>query len=170
MIYTRLAKETDVAKIVEIIEDAKIMLKESGSPQWQEGSPNEELIQKDIQHANGYVLIYDGEVAGYLAMIDEVDKDYEILDNWEEPKNYVVIHRVAISSAYRGKGLANYFFSNILSVALSLGFDSVRIDTHRVNITMQKLLEKFHFEYRGIVFVDSDIDGERFAYELRIDS
>lgn len=34
---------------------------------------------------------------------------------------------------------------------------------------MQALLEKFDFVYREIVYVASDIDGERFAYELVIE-
>lgn len=166
VIYTRLAKKEDVPQIVSIIEEAKEVLRKGGSPQWQEGSPNEALICSDIEHDYGYVLVYNQAVVGYLAMINKEDEDYKILDNWKQEDNYVVIHRVAISSAYQGKGLASYFFSNILSIALSKGYTSVRIDTHRVNVTMQKLLEKFSFIYRGIVFVESNIDGERFAYEL----
>ena len=169
MIYTRLAKESDIEQINEIIEEAKLTLKNSGSPQWQEGSPNESMIRSDIDNKYGYVLVQDTHVVGYLAMINQADPDYEILDTWEYPDNYVVIHRVAISSKHLGKGLATYFFSNIFSIAYSLGYDSVRIDTHRVNISMQKVLEKFDFVYRGIVFVESKIDGERFAYEMHMD-
>lgn len=167
--YTRLARKEDVPQIVTIIEEAKEVLRKSGSPQWQEGSPNESMIYEDIDNDYGYVLVYDTAVVGYLAMINQEDEDYKILSNWQQNSDYVVIHRVAISSNYQGRGLANYFFSNIFSIALSKGYSAVRIDTHRVNLTMQTLLEKFDFVYRGIVYVDSDIDGERFAYELVIE-
>lgn len=169
MIYTRLARKEDVPQIVTIIEEAKEVLKKSGSPQWQEGSPNESMVYDDIDHHYGYVLVYYNQVVGYLAMKNQEDEDYKILSNWQQTSDYVVIHRVAISSNYQGCGLANYFFSNILSIALSKGYSAVRIDTHRVNLTMQALLEKFDFVYREIVYVASDIDGERFAYELVIE-
>ncbi|MGX4686637.1 GNAT family N-acetyltransferase [Vagococcus sp. JNUCC 83] len=166
MIYTRLAEKKDMSLIETIIDEAKEVLRKNGSPQWQEGKPNKEMIISDMENKFGYVLIYQGNIVGYLAMINQEDEDYKILDNWEKKDNYVVIHRVAISSDYQGKGLANYFFSNIISIAISKGYSSIRIDTHRVNLSMQHLLKKFKFVYRGIVFVESDIDGERFAYEL----
>lgn len=103
-------------------------------------------------------------------MINQEDKDYSVLANWIQTNDYVVIHRVAISSDYQGRGLASYFFSNSISIALSQGYKSVRIDTHRMNTTMQNLLKKFNFIYRGLVFVDSDIDRERLAYELMMTS
>lgn len=166
MIYTRLAKREDVPQVMTIIEEAKEVLRKTGSPQWQEGKPDESLIYSDIEENYGYVLVYHNDIVGYLAMINQEDKDYSVLANWIQTNDYVVIHRVAISSDYQGRGLANYFFSNSISIALSQGYKSVRIDTHRMNTTMQNLLKKFNFIYRGLVFVDSDIDRERLAYEL----
>ena len=46
--YTRLAKKDDLSEIMRIIADAKDFLKASGSPQWQNGYPNESVIMDDI--------------------------------------------------------------------------------------------------------------------------
>lgn len=47
--YTRLAKKDDLSEIMRIIADAKDFLKASGSPQWQNGYPNESVIMDDIE-------------------------------------------------------------------------------------------------------------------------
>ena len=74
--YTRLATKDDLTQIMDIISDAKVFLKKSGSSQWQNGYPNEEVILNDIKKGNGYVLLVGDKVAGYAAVIAGVELTY----------------------------------------------------------------------------------------------
>lgn len=170
-IYIRKATEQDVKAIMTIIHEAKQLLKEDGSQQWQNGSPNEEIIKNDIERGYGYVLLVGNEVAGTAALLTDPDPCYEeIFDgSWEnKTSDYATIHRIALAKKYRGIDLASFFLSNLLSLSYSEGFRYFRIDTHERNIRTQGLIQKFGFEYRGQVYVDSSADGARKAYELHL--
>ena len=49
LIFTRRAQNSDVDKIVQILNDATSFLKESGSSQWQSGYPNRATVEDDIK-------------------------------------------------------------------------------------------------------------------------
>ena len=64
MKYVRQATLSDLSEISAIFEDAKKVLSNDGSSQWQNGSPSIENFKKDIEDGCCYVLIVDEEVAG----------------------------------------------------------------------------------------------------------
>ncbi|KRM84574.1 hypothetical protein FC41_GL000640 [Lactobacillus hominis DSM 23910 = CRBIP 24.179] len=171
LIYIRQAQLQDLSKIMLIIAQAKTFLKNSGSSQWQAEYPNETTIQNDIAEKVGYVLMVDKKIAGYSAVIAGVEPTYrDIEGNWHnEVDEYATIHRMAISNEFRGMRLANYFFSNIISVLFAQGVTNFRIDTSRKNKIMQHLAESHGFVQRGIIQVDEDPeDPSRIAYELNL--
>lgn len=168
-IFVRKATEQDLAEIMMIINHARALLKADGSEQWQNGNPSEETILQDIEKGYGQLLIVNGEIAGTAALLTDPDPNYEIIHDgsWNNDLHpYATIHRLAISNKFRGMRLANYLFSNLLTLAYSQGFRNFRIDTHEKNLRTQGLIEKFGFEYRGRIFVDPTPEGERKAYEL----
>lgn len=171
LIYARLANELDLNMILPIINQAKAFLKASGSSQWQGQYPNQMTIQNDIDNQVGYVLLVDNKIAGYAAVITGLEPTYrDIEGNWNnEVDEYATIHRMAISSEFRGMHLANYFFSNLLSIHVAAGTNNFRIDTSRKNAIMQHLAEANGFKRRGIIQVDEDPqDPNRIAYELNL--
>lgn len=170
-IYVRKATKKDLSSIMAIIDNAKQLLKSDGSKQWQNGNPNEKTILDDISRGYGYLLIVDGQVAGTSALVTAPDPNYEIIDgSWEDNEAaYATIHRFAVSDKFRGMHLTGYFFSTLLSFAYAQGFRNFRVDTHEMNMRMQGLIKKFGFSYRGKIFVDPSPEGERNAYELRLD-
>lgn len=62
-IYLRRAQLQDLPAIMKIIDDAKELLKKNGSPQWQNGYPNQETLTQDIAMQTNWVLINDNKVA-----------------------------------------------------------------------------------------------------------
>ena len=95
---------------------------------------------------------------------------YKIFDgNWitgNDFKNYMAIHRVAVSVSSRGKGVSTEIINYSETLARENGRSSLRIDTHEGNIVMRKMLEKHGFVYCGIIYLE---DGEsRVAYEKLI--
>ncbi|WEV38978.1 GNAT family N-acetyltransferase [Lactobacillus sp. ESL0680] len=169
-IYIRLAQNADLSAIMPIINQAKKLLKQDGSPQWQDGHPNEQMFQDDIIQQRAYVLIVDQEVAGVAVLQTTPDPNYvDIAGAWQNTTTaYATIHRIAISDKYRGQHLGAIFISNLLSRGLFLGFHNFRIDTHAMNKRMQSLIKKSGFHYRGVIHVDPTPDGARYAYELNL--
>ncbi len=168
-IYMRQATLSDLPTIMAIINEAKELLKKDGSPQWQDGRPNEEILTNDINHKHCFVLIYDHSIASTVSLTGTDPHYAEIDGQWHNNTDpYYTIHRIAISSQFRGKHLTNYLFSNIITYTLLQGIKNIRIDTHEINKRMQGLSLKFGFEYRGIVRVAEGETGLRYAYELNL--
>ena len=157
----RKATLDDVSSIMNIIHLAKEYFKENGIDQWQNGYPNLESTIKDIDNGHSYVICDEDKVVATAAIIDDVDPNYAYIEDgeWLSNFDYVCVHRVATLPDYKGKGLAGRF----LSYAKTLGRKSVRIDTHKDNLSMQRMILKNNLKYCGIVYMS---DGaKRFAYE-----
>lgn len=73
-----------------------------------------------------------------------------------------------ISSQFRGKKLASYLFSNLLSLAYAQNKFYLRIDTHPKNNRMQHLIKKAGFDYCGLIEINGDPDPDRYAYDLKL--
>ncbi len=172
-IYLRRAQTQDLAAIMKIIDDAKNLLKKNGSPQWQNGYPNRETFAQDIATQTNWVLINGNKVAATATLQLTPEPTYRNITQgqWQQPDEpYATIHRVTISSNYRGQGLSKLLFSNLLTVGQMQGIKNFRVDTHRNNKAMQHVVENFNFKRRGIIKVNDQNDPERLAYELNLGS
>ena len=172
-IYLRRAQLQDLPAIMKIIDDAKELLKKNGSPQLQNGYANQETLTQDIAMQTNWVLINDNKVAATATLQLTPEPTYRNITQgqWQQPDEpYATIHRVAISSNYRGQGLSKLLFSNLLTVGQMQGIKNFRVDTHRSNKAMQHIAENFNFKKRGIIKVNDQNDPERLAYELNLGS
>ena len=161
--HFRKAELSEIAPIWEILQQAIQRRKEDGSTQWQDGYPNPEVIQKDIEKGEGFVLV-DGEtIIGYSAVLINDEPAYEKIEGkWLTNGDFVVLHRVAISEKYLGKGLAKMILKYIEEFAVSNNIYSVKADTNFDNIAMMKIFEKSGYTYCGEVFFRG---SSRKAYE-----
>ena len=161
----RKAVESDVNSIMNIIKQAQSYFKEHGIDQWQDGYPNIETIRNDISNKYGYVLLKDNNVIGTAAVSFDGEKTYDFIydGKWLSNNEYAVIHRIAVDSNYKGLGFASLIIKNVEKICLSKGVHSIKIDTHRGNKSMQRLLKKNGFEYCGIIYLDDK--SERIAFE-----
>lgn len=172
-IYLRRAQLQDLTAIMKIIDDAKELLKKNGSPQWQNGYPDQETFTQDIVMQTNWILINDNKVVATATLQLTPEPTYRNITQgqWQQPDEpYATIHRVAISSNYRGQGLSKLLFSNLLTVGQMQGIKNFRVDTHRNNKAMQHIVENFNFKKRGIIKVNDQNDPERLAYELNLGS
>lgn len=173
VIFLRKAMLKDIDDIMEIIDSAKELLKQDGSSQWQSGEPSRETFINDIKHGECYVLTVEGKVAGVTTVYEQPDANYDTIHDgqWQSNEPYATLHRVAISSNYRGQHLSDILFTSLFTLIYSKGLRFVRLDTHRKNKRLQHIAEKWGFQYRGIITMDAKadaIDPERLAYELEL--
>jgi len=161
----RKAVETDVNNIMNIIKQAQAYLKEQGINQWQDNYPNVETISNDIADKNSYVLLKDNNIVATAAVSFDGEKTYDSIyeGEWISNNEYAVIHRIAVDSNYKGLGLSSQIIKNVEQVCLNKGVNSIKVDTHEENISMQKLLKKNKFDYCGIIYLEDR--SKRIAFE-----
>lgn len=161
--HFRKAELSEIAPIWEILQQAIQRRKKDGSNQWQDGYPNPEVVEKDIQKGEGFVLVDGATIIGYSAVLLNDEPAYgNIEGKWLTNGNFVVLHRVAISENYLGKGLAKMILKKTEDFALSNNIYSIKADTNFDNIAMMKIFESSGYAYCGEVYFRG---SPRKAYE-----
>ena len=159
------AVEKDARGIINIIKQAQDYLRKQGINQWQDNYPNINTVKNDIKNKNGYVLLKDNIIVGTVVVSFDGEKNYEAIysGKWVSNDVFAVIHRIAIDSNYKGAGLSSVIIQNIENICLNKGVHSIKIDTHKENISMRKMLLKNGFKYCGIIYLEDE--SERVAFE-----
>ena len=149
----RKAEISEKEMIWKILKQAIERRKKDGSEQWQDGYPNLDIINNDIEKGVGFVLTNHGNIVGYTAILINDEPEYEkIKGAWLSNSDYVVFHRVAISENHLGKGLAKKLMEHIEDFALKNKIYSIKADTNFDNKAMLKIFENFNYSYCGQVF------------------
>lgn len=150
--HFRKATITDAPKIWIILQQAILRRKADGSNQWQDGYPNPEIIQQDIEKGIGYVLTDDNIIIGYTAVLINNEPEYANLQGkWITNSDFVVFHRVAIAENHLGKNLSKKIIDFIEKFALTNNIHSLKADTNHDNFAMMSIFEKSGFVFCGIV-------------------
>ena len=160
----------DLDRAMEIIEDARLLLKESGSTQWNEsGYPFKSTLEEDIKLGRLYLLKLKGEIA-LIGVISGLEEVYPKIDGkWiTNDYNYLTIHRLAVAKEYRGLGLAKRFMGFVEDYAIDNNKSSIRIDTHAMNDIVNHIAKKLNYKYCGIVNYEFEVHGKRNAYEKAV--
>ena len=168
----RQAEPRDRYAILAVVAHARAAIRALGIDQWQDGYPEPEVIEADIAGGIGHVFEADGQIAGYMALSAAPEAVYAHIDGaWQCEGPYLTVHRMCIDDGFRGTGLSVNMFAFAQESAKAGGFASVRADTHRGNIVMQKLMRKCGFVHCGtVVYKVTAGDPLRVAYEKRIEA
>ena len=156
------AKLMDLTEIVAVIESARAFLKAQEIDQWQKSAyPAAADVRSDIENNVAYVLKVDGKVAAYAAVMTGFDPAYDLIHGaWRnDSHDYVTVHRMAVSTAFRGQALGQGFLTSVFETFST--YQDFRVDTHPDNQIMQHILTKLGFEKCGVVM----FEGARWAYQ-----
>ncbi len=163
----RLSTYDDISHILRIIEKAQQYFRDANINQWQNGYPNIDVIRKDIDDTSSYVVCNDAGTIVATAMISFAgEPTYDKIDgNWisSSKSKYAVVHRIAVEPNCKGQGIAEFILSETMKMLHQNDAVSLRIDTHRQNLAMQRVIKRMNFTYCGIIYVDDN--QERLAYE-----
>ena len=73
----REARQTDVAEIMQVMDAAKKIMRQSGNMhQWGEGYPSEAVITADMERNGGFIIEDDGCIVGYFAFLPSPEPTY----------------------------------------------------------------------------------------------
>jgi len=165
----RLSTQQDLDQILAIIAQAQAYLAASGVDQWQDGYPDRAVMLEDIRLARGYVLETDGVVAGIATIVLDGEPSYDVIEDgaWTTPEPYACIHRIAVATSLRGTGVSNRLMQAAEKMIRSKGIVSVRIDTHRDNMAMQRMLARNGYARCGVIYLlkGNERGAQRIALE-----
>ena len=163
------AAPDDLEDICNIVRQAKALLKGRKIDQWQGPYPTREDYINDINKGECFIIRVNGKTEAVFVLTCDHQENYdEITDGkWFADMPYCSLHRCAVSDDFRNTGLADRMMSYVDAVCRELGMRCIRVDTHKKNKAMQRLLTENGYRYRGNVLVSSEPghDPARHAYE-----
>ena len=157
----RIRKTTvsDIESVGEIYTAARQFMRDAGNAnQWNDDYPNANTAFQDMLDGIGYVCEDGGEVVAAFAFAKENEPTYNAIydGSWLNNEPYAYIHRIAVR--YHGKGIVDFCFCECFKMHRNL-----KIDTHRDNIPMQRVLTRNGFKKCGIILLENG--EERLAYQ-----
>ena len=167
----KLADEKDIFGIYSCIKDAKKMLKESGSDQWQDtdGYPSMDTIKEYVSKREMYVNVINNEISGCIALCPGIDKSYTEIDGeWLNDEPYYTLHLMAVKANHYRTGVAKELIEEMKKIALKDHIYNLKVDTKKENIPMSSLLLKLGFVKTGVIDIKRDgvLDPKRDAYQI----
>ena len=149
----------DLPAVMEIYADARQMMAESGNHnQWTNGHPAQPIIENDIAAGKSYVCTLGDTILAVFFFDTAPDPTYAKIDGaWLNPDaSYGVVHRIARARDAKGAGAfcLEWCFGQI---------SNIRIDTHKDNVPMIKLLQKLGYHHCGIIWLAGG--DERMAFQ-----
>ncbi len=156
----RKAEISDMPKILDIYAAARGFMAQSGNPtQWGKTYPTPDIIEDDIKKGQLYVFLEDDEIHGAFTFFFGIEPDYLSVSGGEFKSDMPcgIMHRIASDGASSG------FFAKISDYCKQKA-DAIRIDTHKDNLVMQRVLNKAGFSAVGKIYLKNG--EERIAYEF----
>lgn len=155
----------DIKEIMILINQAKEYLKLKGVNQWQDGYPNEEVIKEDIAKGESYILISNDKIVGTSTICFSGESTYDNIfeGKWLTKNKYIVMHRVAVHDDFKGMGIFREILFEVSKLSTMNDINSIKIDTHEDNLSMQKALINNGFKRCGIIYLENG--DKRIAFE-----
>lgn len=146
-------------QILPLYDQARAFMAQNGNPnQWINGYPSPQILQQDLQQGHLYVCLDGAHLAAAFCFRPGPDDTYKHIEkgSWLNDLPYFVVHRLAV--ARHGQGIGSFCLHWCLQQSPNL-----RVDTHKDNIPMQKVILKNGFVYCGIIYTHNG--SARLAYQ-----
>lgn len=168
----RPATEDDLKAILELVGQARVLLRRRGVDQWQDGYPDSAAFARDMAQGCCHLVLHGAEIAGVFSLTAQPEECYTAITDgkWSSDEPYAVLHRSAVSQRFLGSGVSDFLMEQAKALTWAMGRRWLRVDTHKKNKAMQNLLRRCGFQYRGnvLVSVREDHDPRRLAFETRV--
>ena len=164
----RQGKLEDINAVMALVRRVVPLMRASGNLQWDNDYPNPAVFERDVELTQLWIAEIDGQIAGIAAITTDQEPEYANV-GWDISELAIVVHRLAVDPAFRGKGIAAALMQQAEIVARSSGITILRVDTNSQNQATQKLFPKLGYLFAGETGL-SFRPGLRFiCYEKRLE-
>ena len=159
-----LATQNDFDAIIAFYDDVTERTPEMATyARWSKGKhPTIEGIRAYINEGSMYLYRNNGKIIGAMAVTMYQGEDYHTIE-WSQQvpdEKVAVIHILAVSPGYQGKGIGSEMIREAIRMAKSKsmqairlaqnnGMQTIRLDALASNTPAHKIYERLGFEYRG---------------------
>lgn len=148
----RLAKESDLDLIIEMISIVKKHMIENGNDQWNGKYPDINTLKKDIIDENLYTIIQENNCITIVAINKCQAPEYKSVYWKLNDDSPLVVHRLAVNPKFQGKGIAKTIMNFVDEKAIKLNCKSIRLDTYSKNKVAINLYKKLGYSIVGEVY------------------
>lgn len=162
------AEADDLAVVTHLRRQGRALMLSRDLMQWNEADVSEEEARRDLEKDEVYLLCYEDIPVATARFVLTGEPDYASLrgGRWESNEKYLTVHRVARLQNAPVRGLGSLIFDFAARMARQNGMTHLRVDTHRGNAAMQRVIQKNGFSLRGVITLSAPgEDRERLAYE-----
>ena len=163
----RRATVADLPATVALVQAVVPLMNAAGNYQWTSEYPNAAVFEKDIAQNYLWVAELGGELAGIAALTQDQDAEYADAD-WDAAEPALVTHRLAVSPAAQGHGVAQALLQQAEHEARALGLRILRVDTNSENAATQRLFPKLGYRFAGEIKLAFRPGLRFFCYEKRL--
>ena len=147
------ATQNDFDAIIAFYDDVTERTPEMATyARWSKGKhPTVEGIRAYINEGSMYLYRENDTIIGAMAVTMYQGEDYHAID-WSQQvadDEVAVIHILAVSPGYQGKGIGSEMIREAIRLASSKGMQAVRLDALASNTPAHKIYKRLGFEYRG---------------------
>ena len=165
----RRATPADLPAVVTLVQQVVPLMNAAGNYQWTSEYPNEAVFSQDIALGQRWVAERAGAVLGIAAITQDQDPEYADAD-WDAAEPAVVTHRLAVSPAAQGLGVAQALLPEAEAEARRLGLRTLRVDTNSENAATQRLFPKLGYRFAGEIKLAFRPGLRFFCYEKQLAS
>lgn len=165
----RLATLNDIPGIMQLIAEVVPAMNALGNFQWDSTYPNAKVFENDIALNQLWVADAGGVIAGISAITTDQEPEYADV-GWDISETAIVTHRLAVSSHYRGQGIAAKLLQQAEQEAINRGIKTLRIDTNSNNKATRQLFPKLGYEFAGEIGLGFRPNLRFYCYEKRLDN
>src|SRR5580698_8800257 len=105
LMQVREARLEDVDAVMALVGRVVPLMRASGNLQWDDSYPNAEVFARDVVKSQLWVAEIQGQIAGVAAITTDQEPEYARV-GWDISELAIVVHRVAVDPAFRGRGIA----------------------------------------------------------------
>lgn len=146
----RQCESIDLQYVIGMYAQATEALHARGIMQWQVGEyPDAEMLANDIACGNMYKLLYDGAIAGIVVINAEFEDEYADADFKITGGRIAGFHRLCVPVDMQGKGFGYKLMVHAEGMARTLGYTSVRLDTHVDNTPANAIYRRLCYSFAG---------------------
>ena len=129
---------------------------------WQKRKhPTIEGIRVYIEEGSMYLYKENGAIVGAMAVTMYQGEDYHSI-TWSQQvddNKVAVIHILAVSPDYQGKGIGSEMIREAIRLAQTNGMKAIRLDALASNTPAHKIYKSLGFDYRGLQHLYAENTG-----------
>ncbi len=140
----------------EVVKD----MNKRGLYHWNTGYPNPEIVGKDLEDGNLYMVMANYVCIGAIVMNNSSSPEFNTIDWKSNGEKVLYIHRMAVHPMWRGKGVTEKMLGFAEKYGKENGYTSIRLDVydsndHRISVIKNRKFDevgKLQFEYQKTPF------------------